>query len=553
MAQAESARGWERSARTFDLLVWLWRLLASAQFAVALIGFLAVAGLLAVLLPQMPETVRDNPAAIDAWLELKGGAYGVFTEPLYRVGLFTVVQAWWFLTALGLLGASVVVYTTDRFVSTWRNVTRPRERLPDSFFERAANRLAFEAPAQGTAARLEALLRRRRFRVRAFAADGATYLFADRFAWAQLGGFASHAAVVLLLAGGLVSHFQGFTQDLLIAEGKTSPVFAVSDPDQMLVRVDDAIARFDEEGSPTDFRSELVIFQDGNEVARGVATVNDPLSYNGYRFHQAGYLGDGAALRVRDAATGNTEYTETLALDEPIPAPSVRVLDSDGNVLVDDVIVPTDFIEGASGTLVTLPDGRQYWVGIVQAEDESWQLPVYDPNKETARFVLPEGESREADGLEWTFVQASALPALVTEGIPGDGEQGLVVMSRTPERTPYLTLLGPVDGRALTLYPNEPVRIGGREYVFEGRREFAGIEVRRDPGANLIWIGAGALIVGLLVTFYVPRLRLWARVRGNETVLASLAERSGIFQSEARRLKRELGVEEEKRGGEVNA
>lgn len=553
MAHAESARGWERSGRTFDLLVWLWRLLASAQFAVALIGLLAVAGLLAVLLPQMPSTVRDNPAAVAAWLEVKGGAYGVFTEPLYRVGLFTVVQAWWFLTALGLLGTSVVVYTIDRFVSTWRNVTRPRERLPDSFFERAANRLAFEAPEVGAASRLEALLRRHRFRVRAFAADGATYLFADRFAWAQLGGFASHAAVVLLLAGGLVSHFQGFTQDLLIAEGTTSPVFPVSNRNQMLVQVDDAVARFDEEGSPTDFWSELVIFQDGNEVARGAATVNHPLSYNGYRFHQAGYVGDGAALRVRDATTGNTEYTETLNLDEPIPAPSVRVLDAGGSVLIDDVIVPTDFIEGASGTLVALPEGRQYWVGIAQTEDKSWQLAVYDPNRKSTRFVLPEGESQEADGLKWTFVQASALPALVTEGIPGDSAQGLVVMSRTPDQTPYLTLLGPVDGRALTLYPDEPVRIGEREYVFEGRREFAGIEVRKDPGANFIWIGAGLLIVGLLVTFYVPRLRLWARVRGSETVLASLAERSGIFQSEARRLKRELGVEEEKRGGEANA
>jgi len=140
----------------------------------------------------------------------------------------------------------------------------------------------------------------------------------------------------------------------------------------------------------------------------------------------------------------------------------------------------------------------------------------------------------------------------VTEGIPGDGAQQLVMMAKTPEGTPYLTVLGPVDGRALTLYPNEPVRIGDRDYVFEGRREFAGIEVRKDPGANFIWAGAGLLMLGLLVTFYVPRLRLWGRVRDDEAVVASLAERSGIFHDEGRRLVKELGVEV-RREGEANA
>lgn len=553
MAQAESARGWERSVRTLDLLVWLWRLLASAQFAVALIGLLAIVGLLSVLLPQVPEAIRDNPAAVDAWLEAHRGDFGVFTNALYRVGLFTVIDAWWFLTAIGLLAVSVVVYMLDRSVATWRNVTQPRERLPDSFFERAANRIAFAPPAEG-AARLEELLRRRRFRVRAFASDGATYLFADRFAWAQLGGFASHAAVIVLLAGGLISHFGGFTQDLLIAEGTTSPVFPVSHPEQMLVQVDDTIARFDAEGSPIDYRSNLVIYQDGHEVARGTATVNDPFSYNGYRFHQAGYFGDGAALRVTDASTGDTQYKETLALQDPAPAPSVRVTDAQGTVLLDDVIVPTDFVESAQGTVLALPDvGRRYWVGTGAAGEDVWQMIVYDPSDESTRFVVAEGASQmTADGLTWTFKQASGVPSTVTEGIPGDGAQQLVMMAKTPEGTPYLTVLGPVDGRALTLYPNEPVRIGARDYVFEGRREFAGIEVRKDPGANFIWVGAGLLMLGLLVTFYVPRLRLWGRVRDDEAVVASLAERSGAFHDEARRLVKELGVEA-KREGEANA
>jgi len=127
------------------------------------------------------------------------------------------------------------------------------------------------------------------------------------------------------------------------------------------------------------------------------------------------------------------------------------------------------------------------------------------------------------------------------------------VMSESPEGTPYLTAQGPVDGYALTLYPKQPVRIGDREYVFEGRREFAGIEVRRDPGATFIWAAVGLLLAGLGVTFYVPRLRLWARVRPHETVIVGLAEQSGRFRSEMKRLARELGVRMREKGEEQEA
>lgn len=554
MAQAETAQRALRPARGSELLFWLWRLLASGQFALALIGFLALAGLLAVVLPQIPTSIEGSPAAVDVWLEAERGKFGPFTEAMHRVGLFNVVSTWWFLSGLGLLAASVLVYSADRSLSIWRNVARPREQVPDSFFDGAANRVALATP-DGTAAAssVEAVLRSRRFCVHQFQQADTTYLFADRFAWAQFGTFASHLALVLFLVGAVVSHTSGFTQALLIAEGTSSPVFPVSHPNQMQVEVIDAVGTFDEEtGVPSDYHSQLVIYQGGEEVARGVATVNDPLSYGGYRFHQAGYFGEGAALRVRDTATGNTVYNEVLALEDLVPAPSIRVNDASGALLLDDVIVPTDFVEDTSGTLITVPgDGREFWVGVREdAEaEEAWSLIVYERGNETDSFVLPEGESQRAGGLEWSFVEAVGLPSAVAPGLPGDGVRSLVVLSETGDGDPYLTLLGPVQDQALTVSADEPVVAGGREYAFEGRREFAGIEVRKDPGANFIWAAAGLLLFGLVVTFYLPRLRLWGRVRGDETVVVGLAERRGVFQSETGHLLQELGAARMEREG----
>ncbi len=561
MVGAETAQERTRvAARSLARLLPVWRLLGSMGFALLLIGFLTLAGLLSILLPQVPVPIRDNPAAVEAWVEFQRGKFGPLTEPFYRLGFFSVFSARWFLGALGVLAVSVLVYVANRLPQIWRNITKPRERVPDAFFDRGANRMAL-ATAQPVAgedvsSRLEALLCRRRFTVRRFQESDATCLFADRFAWAQFGTLLSHAALILFLAGGFASRVGGFTNALLIAEGSTSPIFAVSHPKQMQIEVVDAVGDFDETGTPLDYRTELVIYQGGREVKRGVATVNSPLSYGGYRFHQAGYFAEGAALRVRDAATGNTIYQEVLALQDLVPAPAITVLDGQSRVLVDDIIVPTDFlVEGPSGTLITVPeDGRQFWVGVKQDEKEVWSLVVFERDDPASSFLLAAGESRRVGDLEFVFHEATGLPSVTAPALPGDSPQSLVVMSQTPEGTPYLTVLGAVDGQALTLYPNQSVQIDDIAYVFEGRREFAGIEVRRDPGAMFIWVAVGLLLAGMLITFYVPRLRLWARVRPDETVIAGLAEGSGAFRSEAQRLARELGVrpveDEQERGAD---
>jgi cytochrome c biogenesis protein len=305
--------------------------LTSLGFALVVIGFVALAGLLGVLIPQIPEAMRDNPAAIDVWLGVQHGKFGGLTEPMHRLGLFNVFDSRWFAASLALLVISVTVCTVNRFPSIWRSITKPQERMPDDYFERAGHRHVSEKAIDASA--LATTLSRQRYKVKTWREGDVTYLFADRFAWARLATFVSHVALIVFLAGGLISKSRGFETTLFAAEGTTVPVFAVNDPRQMQVYVEDAVGKFDATGSPLDYRTQLVIYQGGKEVASGTTTVNGPFQYGGYSFHQSAYLGDGAALRVRDLSTGNTIYDEALALDRHAPAPLVTVRDSKGNEL----------------------------------------------------------------------------------------------------------------------------------------------------------------------------------------------------------------------------
>lgn len=545
-----------------------WRLLTNVRWAIALIAFLALAGLLGVLLPQVPDGVRGDSAAVSVWLDGQRGKYGFLTDVIHRLGLFDVFHARWFAVSLGLLVASLIACTLNRIPLIWRSIRRPRSRVPDAYFEQARQRASFTTPSDAVA--LEAVLRRHHYRLERVEEGQTVYLFADRFSWAQLGTFLTHLALILFIVGALVSKLTGFSQSLFVAEGASASVLPSEDADQMQVQVIDAVGRFSEQGRPLDYRTEMAIFQRGQEVKHCTASVNGPCTYDGYRFHQAAYFGFGAELQVRDLASGNVVYREVLALADTMPGLRVMISDSDGRLLLDETLVLTDVIESAYGTTVTIPgDGRLVWIGAKpDSAGDDWQMVAFElgDNPDPARLVLAPGEKGRSGGLQYEFVSLAGLPATVESGFPlpaalaGGLDQGTVLLQMsnavygteeassgetvsvlpTVDGPPTLFIVG-VGPSVVDLAPGESTVLGDYQYTFLGQREFAGIQVKRDRSDNLVWAGAGLLLLGLGITFYVPRRRLWAKIAGDRTYLAGVAGYRGSFRREMARLGAEAG------------
>lgn len=572
MADQSALRGapWLRLARELDPLRATWRLFTNVRWAIGIIAFLALASLLGVLIPQIPAVVRGDATAEAQWLAVQEGRFGFLTDPMNRVGLFDVFHARWFVYALGLLVVSVAVCTASRFPSIWRAVTRPPRRVNDAYFASAHHRFDYATPTAGPG--LETLLRRRRYAVQRYQEGDTLYLFADRFQFVQLATFVSHLALIVLLAAALVSRFSGFSNGMMIAEGASAPVFPLSHPNQMQVQLLDAVGEFSPEGQPLDYSSDLVIYRGGEEVKRCTATVNSPCRYEGYRFHQAAYFGFGADVQVRDLSSGNVVYRETLSLSDTLPAPHVIVRGGDGDPLLDETLVLTDILSGDGftyfGRLVTLEDGRTLTIGVRRTSDsDAWDLAVFEPGEgeDAARLLLREGESARGGGLEFTYAGLSGVPSGFVADFARPPEAaassndvllemsnvvygsdtasaGGAVPAASGSGRPELTIIG-LQPQAMTLEPGESAQLGGYEYSFLGQREFAGIQVKKDRSDLLIWIGAGMLIAGLVVTFWVPRRRLWAKITSTRTYLAGQAGHLVDFRGEMAELARQAGAE----------
>lgn len=66
---------------------------------------------------------------------------------------------------------------------------------------------------------------------------------------------------------------------------------------------------------------------------------------------------------------------------------------------------------------------------------------------------------------------------------------------------------------------------GGYTIEFVGTSSWTGLVVRRDLGQPVIWMAFALLVSGLVITFYLPRSRVWVRISGDRAQMAVLADR----------------------------
>lgn len=534
------------SFRTVEtVLRLLWNLLTSIRAAILLLLALGTTMATGVLLPQLPPAASGNPELAAAWIRLREEQFGILTDVFQTLGLFDVFHTWWFIGLLFWLACAVAACTINRLPRLWRQAFQPPLRVSEGLFERPAVETVDEAPDPAV---VEIALRRKWFKVRRENRGDSTYLFADRFAWASLGTLLSHAALILFLVAVLVTKLDGFSTNLTIAQGGTSPVFPLGQDDQITVEVQDAVGIFDTRGRPLDYHSNLVLYRNGEEVKACTITVNGPCSLDGYRFHQAGFFGYGAQLRVRDIESGNVVYSEILALQQPLPSPDVTVVDRSGVSLYEGTMAQTDLAAGALGSLLTLPDHQNvFWVGLKAGADQTWTMVVFDPTQGAAgdRAFIPEGSSASVSGLTFHFNGVTSIPSLLATDVPlavarkvADDEgyvllalanavYGTQQVSAGDERLagatggpPTLHLVG-IAPLTIRLAEGERVELGRYDYEFVGPRNFTGIGVRKDSGDDLIWLASGLFIGGLALTLWIPRRRGWFRFRAGEMRLVS--------------------------------
>ena len=284
-----------------------WNALTSVRLAIFLILALAAGAFVGAAIMQAPPPALADPQQYDLWLVEARQKYGAWTGPFDGLQFFQVFSSFWFRALVVLLSGNILVCTADRTPRLLALVRRvPATRVADGMFEKAPlhSRVEFEADRRTEAeAALLATLKRHRFKIRTERTDGAVHVFAEKNKFARLGTLVHHAGLIVVLLGAIWGGRGGFRESqFIIAEGDTRPV---GHETGLSIRLDSFIDEYYTGGGgvPKDYRSNVVVLEDGAEVASGTVRVNEPLIHDGVRVHQAFY-GPAINMRVSDAASG---------------------------------------------------------------------------------------------------------------------------------------------------------------------------------------------------------------------------------------------------------
>jgi cytochrome c biogenesis protein len=550
---------------SFDPFRFTWNLLTNVKFALVLVGLAALAGLVGIVLPQVPGPMRGNAAAKSAWLELRRQDFGAFTTPMDRLGLFDVFHTAWFNGLWIVIIVAVTVCTVSRFLPTWRSVHRPTRVVGDAYFDRAHHHASFTHA--GGAEAVEALLKKRRYAVQRTrtAPDGAVYLFAERFSWSQYGTFLSHLALLMLLIGALLTRFAGFNETFVIGEGTPAvPVFTDPGPDQLFVKMDKAVRGTDAQGNVTDFHS-IVTVRRGGETTTCKVSVNDPCSAFGYKIHQAAFFNDIARMRVTDP-DGRLIWDDLVDFQSETNAvPTLRVTGPSGQVLFagdlpqmsTDKSGPLPLARAVLALPAASADGAAAVVGA------SWRvtdgvLRLTLSSLETGQPIGPAdikpGDSVHDGDYTISYLSGHSIPAITLQKFPGAASSDTPVTVQMPTGADGKTSLfiSGIDAGGMQVAQGQPVRASnGYTFSYDGQVNASGVSVKRDPGSTFIFVAVVMALIGLAITFYIPRRRLWVRIQGARTSLAGVAERTTRFGRELRLMGAELGARDALQEGDL--
>jgi cytochrome c biogenesis protein len=265
----------------------IWRFFCSVRAAICEIAILALLVLIGTLRgSSVPQGIADTVPALAPLVE--------------RWYAWDVFHSLPFMAILTLLSVAIAIGgMINRAPGIWQAIAHPTVPTTHGFLRNAETsaRVAASVSPTELATRLTAALRAGRYRVLAEERNGEVHLYADRNRFAKLGTFPFHLALILILVGGIVGARWGFREQIFVVpEGS---VRELGHGTGLSVRLDNFVDSYYENGQPEKYRSDLTLFENGEEVKRGTATVNHPLSHGATVFYQSSF-GQAVDLRITD-------------------------------------------------------------------------------------------------------------------------------------------------------------------------------------------------------------------------------------------------------------
>ncbi|HDN94832.1 MAG TPA: cytochrome c biogenesis protein ResB [Nitrospirae bacterium] len=276
-----------------DIFESIWSLLASVKLAISLLIMLAATSIVGTIVEQNAEPAQN----IKLLAKFFGDSFAPTVYNIFaKLGFMDMYDSWWFLGLLALFGINLIVCSLERFPKTWKLVQAVQRPMSESVLKSLPVKKELKIKTTLSVAKDEFFnaLTASRYRVLEATEEGSVQLYTQKGRYVRLSVYVVHLSIILIFAGAIIGSVFGFKGYLNIPEGSMYNVAFKSPTEKIPLGFSVKCnwyetLYYEEIDSPKDFRSELVIIEDGKEVMKKIIEVNDPLTYKGITFFQSNY------------------------------------------------------------------------------------------------------------------------------------------------------------------------------------------------------------------------------------------------------------------------
>ncbi len=461
----------------------IWDFFTSIKLAIVLFLLIALTSIVGTIIEQRAEPQKN--------IEILSRLFGPDIAPtLYSIldtlQFTDMYHSWWFVSLLMLFAANLIICSLDRLPKVFRIVREEMKPLPEEIFSALPVRkeISLNKKIDNIKPTLMDVLKRHGFNLKEDSASG--QLFSQRGAFSRLGVYITHLSILIILTGALVGIFFGFKGFLNIREGMTYSVafrggmnWSAQDEsmvENLITLMNKARGNIEEAArlmntTPQELRKTLRYY--------GI----EPLGFEvECRDFEVEFYGNSdmpkeykSLLVVRDK---DRSFDKWIEVNDPLKYkgytfyqssygtwPGVRgifrfrYIDKNGNA-VEKTVAPLEDFE--------LPGGLR-----AKVVDFSPALAF------------------DETGRPFTYADQMNNPAVLVEF--NRKELNRWILKRYPQTWQL------PDGSTL-------------QFADYWGVQYTGLQVRRDPGVWLVYLGCIIMAIGLYITFFISHKRIWLRL-----------------------------------------
>jgi len=202
----------------------LWDSLASVKLAIIIFALIGLTSMIGTIIEQNGDPNSNmRILAKVVGLDAAPATYELFV----KMGFMDMYKSWWFNGLLALFAVNLIICSIDRFPPRWRMVKKKIQPLKETQFKTFPIKREFQLKGTAEDAKAQVLkgIGKLGFKKPGTGEeDGHWQAYAQRQVYSRIGVYITHLSIIVIMVGALIGFFFGFKGYLNIPEGQTYSV-----------------------------------------------------------------------------------------------------------------------------------------------------------------------------------------------------------------------------------------------------------------------------------------------------------------------------------------